>query len=244
MKKEEKVIDEKALKDDIINKEEKATKKTLKRKIRKKKKLTQADIKKYSMSELDHVILKIKANEVKYTIISVLFMLVVFFIVAYIIFSSVQEHVNHNVLKHGSLYIEFEERENGLGDIIDLVNVDTYSSINQVLDTYEVTITNDSEEDKEYQIFIEDDLDMIEIDKCQDIFLERSFLRYSINDGAVMTLSENDTDSIIFGTLAGKKSVSYTIKVWVSDTYLDNPHYHGKIVVKQVSDVEETILTE
>lgn len=237
MEKKEKVIDEKNVLAAENSAEKVNTKKeVIKKKRRKKKRLKQSDIKKYSMSELDHVISKIKANEVKYTVISVIIILIVFFIIAYIIFSSVQEHVNHNVLKHGSLYIEFVENENGLGDIIDLVNVDKYSTASEVLDTYEVTITNSSEEERKYQIFIENDLDMIEIDNCHDIFLDRAYLRYNINDGNDMILSSNEDDNIIFGTLAGNKSITYKIKVWVSDTYLNNPHYHGKIVVKQYNE--------
>ena len=213
--------------------------KILKKKTHRGTKLTQADIKKYSMNELDHVILKIKANEVKYTIISVLIILLVFFFVSYMIFSSVQERISHNLLKNGNLYIEFQTRENGLGDIIDLVDVGTYDSSKDVLDTYKVTITNDSIEERRYQVFIVDDVDMIEVDGCRDIFLDRSFLRYNINDGVEMSLSNDSEKNVIFGTLGGKKSVTYTIKVWVSDTYLENPHYHGKIVVKQVNETKD-----
>ena len=219
---------------DIVKDSEKREKSVFKDKKKKTKKnrLKQSDVKKYSMGELDHVISKIKANEVKYTIISVLFMLIVLFIIAYMIFSSVLERVNYNVLQHRDLLIQFSENENGLGDIIDLVNVNTYSSSNQVLDVYEVSITNSSDVAKKYNFFIEDDLDMIEIDKCQDIFLDRSFLRYSINGGDIRALRDND--SIIFGTLKAKETVTYKIKVWVSDIYSDTPHYHGKFVVKQV----------
>lgn len=234
MKKKEKIIEE-----ENIKKEVKVEKIEPKKKKRKKKRLKQSDIKKYSMTELDHVISKIKANEVKYTVISVLIILISFFIIAYIIFSSVQEHVSHNVFKDGNLYIKFLEKENGLGDIIDLVDVSTYSTGDMVLDTYEVTITNDSSDVSKYQIFIEDDIDMIEIDNCKDIFLDRSYLRYNVNDGVDMTLSDDEDNSIIFGSLSGGKSITYTIKVWVSDTYIGDTHYHGKLVVKQVKEKDQ-----
>lgn len=228
--------EKRTVEDEVGQKSPKKGKK-LKR-FNKKKKLTQADIKKYSMNELDHVILKIKANEVKYTVISVFIMLFLFLTIVFIAFSSVQRRDKHNILKDGSLYIEFKERENGLGDIIDLVDVDTFGDSKKVLDTYRVTITNDSKEDHKFQIFIQDDLDMIEIDDCKDIFLDRAYLRYSINEGATMTLKE-DEDSIIFGTLNGNGKITYTIKVWVSDTYIGSPHYHGKIVVKEVNEEKD-----
>lgn len=206
---------------------------------RKKKKLTQADIKKYPKNELNNVILKIKTNEVKYTIFSTLIILSIFIIIAYTIFSSVQEHISHNILKSGNLYIEFAEKETGLGNIIDLVDAKTYSDSNEVLETYKVTITNDSKEKRKYQVLIEDDTEMIEIDNCSDIFLDRSYLRYNVNNGATMNLDQDDKSPIINGTLKEKEKVTYTIKVWVSNTYLENPHYHGKIVVKQVTDKED-----
>ncbi len=206
---------------------------------RKKKKLTQADIKKYPKNELNNVILKIKTNEVKYTIFSTLIILSIFIIIAYTIFSSVQEHISHNILKSGNLYIEFAEKETGLGNIIDLVDAKTYSDSNEVLETYKVTITNDSKEKRKYQVLIEDDTEMIEIDNCSDIFLDRSYLRYNVNNGATMTLNQDDKSPIINGALKEKEKVTYTIKVWVSNTYLENPHYHGKIVVKQVTDKED-----
>ena len=63
------------------NKNKKDEKKQNKeKKVKKKKKLKQSDIKKYSSNQIDHVILKIKANERKYTIITVSVILVVFLI--------------------------------------------------------------------------------------------------------------------------------------------------------------------
>ena len=242
MSKTKKIInEEKVLKNEDISEQVIEKQSDIKRKKRKKKRLKQSDIKKYSMNELDHVILKIKANEVKYTVISVIIILIVFFIIAYIIFSSIQERTSHNLLKHGSLYIEFKENENGIGDIVDLVNVEKYASGKSVMNEYEVTITNSSKDERKYEIFLEDDKDMIEIDHCHDIFLDRSYLRYSINDGRDMLLSTDMNENIIFGTLDGKGKVTYKIKVWVSDTYLDNPHYHGKIVVKQYNEKKHKV---
>lgn len=215
------------------NLEKKTTISVTKRK-RVKKKLKQSDIKKYSMNELDHVILKIKANERKYMMTFSSIILVVFVLVSYIVFSSVQERNKYNLLRNGGLLIEFKTKENGLGDIIDLVDVDTFSDSSDVFDTYDVTITNGSKDSKEFQIFIVDDEEMIDFDNCKDIFLDRKFLRYSINGGSQMELTD-DSESILSGSLKAGESIKYSIKVWVSDTYKDNPHYHGKIVVKQVN---------
>ncbi len=231
-KKETKVSEKKQILKEAQEKQKKF------KKTRKKKKLTQADIKKYPMTELDHVILKIKANETKYTIISVIIILLVFFMVIFMVSISVQKKDKYNTLRDEHLVIKFRERENGLGNIVDLVDTKKYSDSKKVLDTYRVTITNDSEDAHKFKIFIKDDKEMIELDNCQDIFLNRSFLRYSINNGKTFALGDNE-DSIIFGTLSPYAKVTYDIKVWVSDTYLDDPHYHGKIIVKQIVDKEK-----
>lgn len=198
-------------------------------------KLTQADIKKYSQSELDHVILKIKANEIKYTIITVLIILCLLFGGLYLVFSEVQKNVQYNTLTSGALEIDFRETENGLGNIIDLVDVKSYGDSKYVPNSYTFTITNKADDLREYQVFIEDDVDMIAIDNCQDIFLDTSFLRYSINNGIVMSLDKENNNRAIYGTLKAHEKITYTLKVWVSDTYLGKIHYHGKIVVKDSS---------
>lgn len=228
---------EKKIVEDVVV-ENKTKSKSKNTKKRKKKKLTQADIKKYPMNELDHVILKIKANEVKYTVIFVFVILIFFFVITFFTFSSVQKKARYNILRDGDLSIEFRERENGLGDIIDLVDVSTYGDSKEALDTYRVTITNNSKDAHKFQIFIQDDIDMIEIDDCEDIFLDRAFLRYSVNDGGTMVLGD-EKNSVIFGTLSGNSKITYTIKVWVSDTYTGSPHYHGKIVVKEVNEEKD-----
>lgn len=60
-------------------------------KKREKSKLTQADIKKYSSSQLDHVILKIQAEEKRYTFLLVLFFFLLICCISFFMFSSFTE---------------------------------------------------------------------------------------------------------------------------------------------------------
>ena len=81
-----KIMEEKENKKNSSNQNSETLKKNTEnkknKKSAKKKKLTQADIKKYSSTEIDHVILKIKANERKYKIISVTVILLLFLILS------------------------------------------------------------------------------------------------------------------------------------------------------------------
>lgn len=209
---------------------------TIKKKTKRvNKKLTQADIKKYPSNQIDHVILKIKANERKYTIITVCAILVIFLSCSYIVFSSIQKANVKPVFKTGSLSYEFGETKNGLGDIISFVDVSPLKDEDGLkTKNYKIKIKNDSKVSKKYKIFIVDDEEMIQYDKCSDKIVERSFIRYSLDNHDIYSLGDEDV-AVISGKLEANETVQYTLKVWISDNYsrTDNIHYHGRIVVKQ-----------
>lgn len=210
--------------------------KTVKKKTKRvNKKLTQADIKKYPSNQIDHVILKIKANEKKYTIITVCAILVIFLSSSYIVFSSIQKANVKPVFKTGSLSYEFGETKNGLGDVISFVDASPLKDEDGLkTKNYKIKIKNNSNVSKKYKIFIVDDEEMIYYDKCSDKTVERSFIRYSLDNHDIYSLAEEDV-AIISDKLDANETVQYTLKVWISDSYsrTDDIHYHGKIVVKQ-----------
>lgn len=213
----------------------------VKSKPKKKKKLKQSDIKKYSSNQIDHVILKIKANERRYTIISVCIILFVFLICSYFVFSSIQKSFVKTTFKTGSLVYEFSDRETGIGDIIDLVDVKALSDIDGLkTETYKVTIFNDSDDTQIYEIFIIDDLEKIDYDGCSNIFTDRKYIKYSVNGNIPLFLGESDV-AIITGELKAKTEIGYDINVFVGEDYslMESPHYHGKIVVKQKNEEKE-----
>lgn len=202
----------------------------------KKKKLTQADIKKYSSTEIDHVILKIKANERKYKIISVSVILLVFLVCSFIVFSAVQDSHVKSTFKIGKLYYEFNETSNGLGNVISLVDVSPLSDEDgSRTRTYKVKVYNSSSNKEKVKIFILDDEEMVSLDNCHNKLVEREFIKYSINGNESAFLDSDEEKNIISDELDAKESKTYIIRCWVSDTYTENDvvHYHGTIVVKQ-----------
>ncbi len=221
-----------------VRKNDKKFMKRILKKSPKKKHLTQADIKKYSSNQLDHVILKVKENEKKYIMISVLIILLIFGICCYFIFTSVRKGTIHNTLRSGDLYIDYSETKDGLGDVINLVNVKPLKD-EEGLNTelHQVKITNHSDSVRNYKLAIINDDDMIDLDNCSNYHTAREFIRYNI-DGNVATL---DNKPIVVGELKPNQSVAYDIRVWVSEQYngIYAPHYHGRIVVKQYKTKEQ-----
>ena len=231
-------VEKKAEKTSLGNKKIKKDKDTKKSK-KTKKSLTQADIKKYSSTQIDHVILKIKANERKYTIISVCVILTVFLVCSYFVFSAIQNSSVKPTFKIGRLYYEFNETDNGLGDVISLVDVLPISDKEGLkTKTYTVRLYNSADEKTKFNIFILDDKEMVSFDGCSDKVVDRQFIKYIVNDRKILVLSDNEEDSIISGELGPKESRTYVIKCWISNTYLKNTgvHYHGTISVRLDND--------
>lgn len=234
-----KIMEEKENKKNSSNQNSETLKKNTEnkknKKSAKKKKLTQADIKKYSSTEIDHVILKIKANERKYKIISVTVILLLFLICSYIVFSAVQDSHVKSTFRIGKLYYEFNETSNGLGNVISLVDVSPLSDEDgSRTRTYKVKVYNSSSKKEKVKIFIFDDKEMVSLDNCHNKLVGREFIKYSINGNESIFLGDEEK-SIISEELDAKESKTYIIRCWVSDTYTENDvvHYHGTIVVKQ-----------
>ena len=208
------------------------------KKVEKKKKLKQSDIKKYSSNQIDHVILKIKANERKYTIITVSVILVVFLISSYFVFSKIQKSKYDSVFRTGSLYYEFGKNSTGLGDTINLVDTLPLSD-NEGLKTkkYTVKIRNKADVEKTFQIFISDDEEMIKYDECSNRLTDRKYVKYSVNDEEASYLEEKDLP-VIEGVIKPNEELSYDLHVFVGDAYNLNKkvHYHGRIVIKEKSE--------
>lgn len=237
--KEEKVSSSKVEPNKSKNKNKKDEKKQNKeKKVKKKKKLKQSDIKKYSSNQIDHVILKIKANERKYTIITVSVILAVFLISSYFVFSKIQKTKSDAVFRTGSLYYEFGKNSTGLGDTINLVDTLPLSD-KEGLKTkkYTVKIRNKADVEKTFQIFISDDEEMIKYDECSNRLTDRKYVKYSVNDEEASYLEEKDLP-VIEGVIKPNEELSYDLHVFVGDAYNLNKkvHYHGRIVIKEKSE--------
>lgn len=205
----------------------------------KKSTLTPADIKKYPSNKIDHVILKIKANEKKYTLITVTIILAVSIVSLYFVFSAVERGMIHNNLKDGDLSYNFSDVDNGFGDVINLVNVKPLSdSAGLTTKEYKIKIKNESNSPRKFKIYIMDDLEMIKFDNCSSYVTNRKYIRYSINNNLPNNLDEDMEKEILTSNIKGNSLKTFTIRVWVDENYqeLNPPHYHGRIVIKQIKN--------
>ena len=200
-------------------------------------KLRPQDIKKNSASEVGHVITKIKTEELKMTVIwvSIIFVLLCSFL--YVAFSSIQKRELNDTVRNGPLLVHYGKNDMGIADIVTIVD-EAGISDNSGLKRkpYTFSITNKSINDVRYQIILEDDSEMIEIDECDEFLLSKDKVRFSLDNGEVKSLYSvyNDKNYVLTeGVLSKKSSKKYKLRVWIDENEVDiNKHYHGKIVVK------------
>lgn len=188
--------------------------------------LTEKDIKKYSMIQLDHVISKIKEQEFKYIVLSVLLILILVLTVCYIVFSSIQTSVYDSTIRSGKLLINYEEKDGNLGNIVNLTGINNKDNSEE----YILSITNTSNIDKEYIVKIVEDIDMIKIDGCVGGLINRDKIKYSYSDEE---FSLTDDEIIISDNLSAGSSAYYRLKLWVDDDLDQNNHYHARISVSE-----------
>lgn len=178
------------------------------------------------------------SREIKLTIFSIFAVTITMISSAYAIFSSVQKSENYNTITVGTLKIDFNDTEDGLGNIIKLNGAYPESDNDgQKEEPYTFKITNSGNISANYKIKILDDTDMIESDNCQDNLLDKTKIKLSINGGEPITLSDKEANSyeIANGILTPNNSRTYKIRIWITDqagNEVLGKHYHGKIVVE------------
>lgn len=209
--------------------------KTSNRKI--KRKLNIRDINKNSSSEVGHVIIKIKTRELEFTILVVIIFLILISSFSYLIFSSVQKREKHNTLKSGTLMIDYSDIETGMGDVVTLVGEEVKKNSSEV---YEFEITNSSNNDVKYQIILQDDLEMVEIDQCYNSLVEKDDIKFILNEGETKSLSsvyKKNKYILDAAEVQAKEKKEYKLRIWIYNNEDNiNKHYHGKIVVKQIKE--------
>ena len=178
------------------------------------------------------------SREIKLTIFSIFAVTITMISSAYAIFSSVQKSENYNTITVGTLKIDFNDTEDGLGNIIKLNGAYPESDNDgQKEEPYTFKITTSGNISANYKIKILDDTDMIESDNCQDNLLDKTKIKLSINGGEPITLSDKEANSyeIANGILTPNNSRTYKIRIWITDqagNEVLGKHYHGKIVVE------------
>lgn len=210
-----------------------------------KTKLQMKDIKKNSSNEVGHVIAKIKTKELELTIIWVIIILVFMSISLYITFSSVQKIKKYNTLQSGTLVTDYSELETGMGDVVTITSTKTYSDKEGLkVEPYEFKITNKSNRAVSFQVLLEDDNEMVEIDECGDSLLDKNKINFSLNNGKIKSLDTIYKDNkyiLASGKIEAKSTKKYKLNIWATKENSSDKvgHYHGKIVVQNIKKEHE-----
>ncbi len=186
---------------------------------------------------------KMAKRQLLVTLFSILGVTVISLGSAYAVFTSVSKSEDYNVIKVGTLNIDY-------GESSDTINLNgSYPMSDEeglTLTPYIFTITNTGTLPADYEIYIEDDLDIINSpsENCANNQLNKDYIRYKLNTEEPANLSSlaDSNYRIATGTLAAEESKTYTLYVWIRsgvDNDVLNKHYHGKIVVNGVNTMEE-----
>ena len=184
-------------------------------------------------------------KNVRFTVYSVFAVVIIMIASSYAIFSSVQKAENYNSLKVGTLEVNFTDKGEEMGNIINLNGVYPMSD-SEGLQTspYKFKITNTGTLNASYKIRIVEDADMIEQDGCRNNLLSNSNIKVSVNGSTPFILETKSTNryEIESKVLNSGSSKTYSIRVWIdenSGNEVLGKHYHGKIVVESVNTTQK-----
>ena len=207
------------------------------------KKLKISDIKRGEGATLTHLLHRIKSKEVELTAGCVVLCLVIILTSLYFVFSAVQKPSDYNTMKVGNFSISFNDIGDSLGNIVNLTPINPMSDLDGVKsEAYEIEIKNNSSSKQSFQIQLRKDRAMIIEDDCGDYQLDSRYLRYQINDGEIQSVDGAKKAPILFSYfLKAKEKRIVKIRIWVAQTlpteYLQY-HYHGKLMVKSLKDLD------
>ena len=208
--------------------------------IRKKTKIAVKDYNNEYVNN-DAVKMKLKksiSREMKLSIISAFLISIVMLSGSYAIFSSTQKAENFNTLTVGTLTIDFNDTDSGLGNIINLNGAYPESDEDGLKETpYTFKITNTGNVDADYTVKVADDTEMISKDGCSNNLLDKSDIKISIDGETPVLLSDTESNSytITTGTLKAGENKTHLVRIWLKDSAGNevlNKHYHGKIIIE------------
>ena len=201
-------------------------------------KLSMADINKNSNIEVDHTIRKIKEKELRLTLMWTCIFLLIFIVSAFTVGFSVVKLREYSNVESGDLVITFNEKSDNLDNIVTLDN-------NNILEyddglksePYKFSIKNNSKKKSKYKITLEDDLEMMFLDECDQMQFDKSKMYFSINDKIIGIVSDlyNGSEYVIYeDEIDGGDTLDFEFRIWVDRSYINNGHYHGIIVVEEI----------
>ena len=203
---------------------------------RKKIKINKETRSEYNFKEVS--LTKMAKRQLFVTLFSILGVTIISLGSAYAVFTSVSKSADYNVIKVGTLNIDFGADSSNTIDLSG--EYPTSDEEGLKLTPYVFTITNTGSLAADYEVFIQDDQDMINQDNCSGNQLNKDYIRYKLDTGSPANLSTlaGSNYKIARGSLAPEASVTYTLYVWIREGVGNdvlNKHYHGKIVVNGVN---------
>ena len=202
------------------------------------KKITKEKIEEYNFKEV--ALTKMAKRQLLLTLFSILGVTIISLGSAYAVFTSVSKSADYNVIKVGTLNIDFGEDSSNNINLSGQYPMSDEEGLK--LKPYVFTIKNTGSLAADYEVFIQDDLDMInnEEENCANIQLNKDYIRYKLDTAAPANLSSiaDSKYKIATGSLEAGGSVTYTLYVWIREGVGNdvlNKHYHGKIVVNGVN---------
>ena len=203
---------------------------------RKKIKITKENRNEFNFKEV--ALTKMAKRQLFVTLLSIIGVTVASLGSAYAVFTSVSKSADYNVIKVGTLNIDFGADSSNTINLSGQYPVSDEEGMK--LTPYVFTITNTGTLTVDYEVFIQDDTDMIGQDNCSGNQLNKDYIRYKLNTGSPANLSSiaGSNYRIATGSLEAGGSVTYTLYVWIREGVGNdvlNKHYHGKIVVNGVN---------
>ena len=196
------------------------------------KKITKEKIEEYNFKEV--ALTKMAKRQLLVTLFSILGVTIISLGSAYAVFTSVSKSADYNVIKVGTLNIDFGEDSSNTIDLSGQYPMSDEEGLK--LKPYTFTIKNTGTLTADYEVYIQDDQDMISKDNCTNNQLNKDYIRYKLDTGTPANLSSlaGSNYKIASGSLEPNGSVTYTLYVWIREGVGNDvlsKHYHGKIVV-------------
>ena len=179
---------------------------------------------------------KMGTRQLTLTLLSIFAVTMVSIGTTFAMFTVSSKSAEYNVVKTGTLTIDFSSSSSTIG-LNNALPMSDSSGLAQTGNTF--TIRNTGTLPANYTVSLSDDKDMITQDNCSSKQLDKSYIKYSIDNITAKLLSDS-TESLITGTLNAGASKTFTLKLWISDSSPNtvlNKHYHGKIVVDATQEI-------
>ena len=212
-------------------------------KYRKKRKEFKEQVKKNN-DYREIALTKMGKRQLTLTLVSILAVTLISIGSTFAMFTVSSKSAEYNVVKTGTLNIDFSSSSSTIG-LDGALPMSDSDGLAQTGNTF--TITNTGSLTAEYTVSLQDDKDMITQDNCSDKQLDKGFIKYNIDGTNIKLLSDSIDSTIISGSLKAGESKTFTLKLWIKEDATNEAlgkHYHGKIVVDAIQEGAPQLATK